>query len=486
MLLTIQATLSCHACGQEANPVNALVSSVECRKCGAQLPLPDEMWTAALEGTRYRAGSLADKARGHVLLQTHGCSFRFGYTRTEPSCPHCSVAWSSLPTDACPACHVAVSRRAAPVEVEGVDELIAEDRALVFGAVEAGLERVQCGSCGAPLELGEERRIECSACNVVTVVPDELWRRAKAPELAARWILSVDAEGASSPVESLGFDELAIGPEGVVYVVGSEYPIDQQITALAPDLSRRLWTHELEGHEPRPIPLPDGRVALITQFSKTVQVASAAGVETLFTVEGNDVIQDGVLHQGTLLLALGHHRILHRFDLQGQPLPVWPPVGFFRRMFGADGPLVPTMEPSARPRGTVTGRLGCTNEGSLLLSWGPKIVRYDPEGAITWELGDRGWAAVSSGLGGTRAGGAWFCVMVPREDDSLYQLIRIAPDGSAFEVVCEYSAIMAMAVGPDDSVLAVGVTHVDGVGGSFELIVLDASGTTLRTLPVNR
>lgn len=487
MQLTLQATLSCHACGHASNPVNGLVERVECRGCGAELSIHERVWAAALEGVRYRAASLAENARGHELLRSRGGQLRIGYARIASTCPHCSATWSSLPEDACDSCSLPISRRPAPVAVEGVRELLAEDRALVHGADAAGLDgRVQCGSCGSPLELGDERRVRCEACGVETVVPDEQWRRAKAPELAARWIVVLDAEGTAGPLDNLGIESMAVGPDGTVFIVGSEYPLDVLVTALDARLQRRLWTHELDEElAPHPVPLADGRVALVPEMGKRVTVADADGVQELLTLEGDDIV-DGTRLGQTLVLARGHFRQLHRYDPSGAEQPMWPPVGFFKRLFGADGPMQVTMDPPARPRATMTGRMGSSEDGALLLSWGPKLVRYDGEGQLEWQQGDGSWAAATAAPVATPDGAVWCSFMVAKGDETTTRLVRVPPGGGTPEQLLEYQLIGALAASPDGTVLAYCATHVEDVGTLFELLVLDSEGDTVRTLPVNR
>lgn len=496
MEIAVQATLSCHACGEEASPVNAVVPKVECVGCGAVLALPDAAWIAALDGLRHRAASLAETARAHETLRTPGGTFRVGFSRVPPACPHCEATWADLPEGACPACGLAVHRRAPPVEVEGIALLLAEDRALVLGAEAAGLAGpVSCGSCGAPLEVGGERRVRCGACEAQTVVPDEVWRRSNAPRLTARWVVVVEGEGSAHPLQAVHPERMAVGGDGTLFVVGKEYPV-AVITALSADLDRRLWTHELgsedfESADLTPVPLPDGRVALVPGGAigvggSRVLVADAAGVSVLFEVSGEEIM-DGALQGDTLVLARGHHRQLHRYDLAGQPLPLWPPVGFFKRLFGGgDGPAIPGGSPGPRPVGTMTGRLGGGADGSLLLTWGATVVAYDREGQIRWTRSEADWVTSLDAPSGASDGTAGFKYATRGPDNEFAddRVLLVSPDGSELRVVVERDAVPAFAVAPSGRVYVFGSDHVDGVGTSFELMVFDEEGNTVRTLPM--
>ena len=261
MFLSIQCTAACPACGHQTTPVNSASAQVECRRCGAALALPPDLWSTVINGVAQAGAELADNAGGSQVFASASATLRVAFQRRDPCCPHCGATWGSVPQMgpwACPNCSTAVQVRPCPYATAHAIALVAEDPGL-DGTEGVGLP---CRGCGFPLKL-DARRVVCDACQTSSVVPDGVYRRANAPDTAARWWLArADATAAHHPLERVTAHGLALGADGVLYITGSTSHLDFALLAFDPATRTLRWTLDLAELEVWPIvaPLGDGRV----------------------------------------------------------------------------------------------------------------------------------------------------------------------------------------------------------------------------------
>lgn len=474
MILTLQCTASCRACGHATTPINGALTETPCRKCGAVLNLPASLWAAALEGIAYAAGDLAEQASGHETFTAQGATLRVAFHRVQPQCPHCESSWPRVPAGeawACPHCQTAISLRADPFASGEAITLIAED--LGVESVEGVV--LHCRGCGSPLDPGSQRRTQCRACMSDNVVPDSIYRRLNAPDLAARWMVRLAQSEGPHPLMGVGAHHLALGGDGILYIVGTTSHLDFALLAFDPRARTLLWTVDLQACDiwPYPIPIGDGRVALVAELQSKVWFAHKGGLAPGF--DFGELILDATLHAGDLVLCVHPLRSLVRVGLDGSKRDMWPRVGFFARLFGGGGARVAGERPRSRPLAIWPGRLGVGHDGGLRMVWGSSVIRYLSDGELVWSK-PIPEALVSIQAPVAAQDGTTYAVVAVGQEAMRLRLIRISPDGSQVATILDADHIVGPACEPDGRVWVMAGNHEEGVGMHMSLQCYDASG----------
>lgn len=199
----------CDECGNDY-PVNGLVDSVRCTRCGDDQRAPAAFWRAYLGEDAQKARAPGVAAGGSVLGGRHGaCTLQLW--GVPPLCRKCYalIDWSSIveawdraaksgPTSIhCTSCGEAHRARVPPpwaVEVfPGVALLVGETATEARGSPggdEDGPRPVvfKCPSCMAALKIDGVRRIvHCTFCDSDVYLPDDLWLHFNPATKRGRW-----------------------------------------------------------------------------------------------------------------------------------------------------------------------------------------------------------------------------------------------------------------------------------------------------------
>lgn len=189
----------CSECGNDY-PVNGLVRSVRCTRCGSRQPLSNAFWR----------GSVLDDVRNALPPGEWGGGVALGGPTLEfwgiP--PMCRKCYTLIPEDSLTdAWHRSESGEIAAIECVACQEPhaarrppdwaveIFEKLTFVFGEVtgEGGVEAprpvvFKCPSCLAPLQIdGKKRVVRCRYCEADVYLPDDLWLHLHPASMRARW-----------------------------------------------------------------------------------------------------------------------------------------------------------------------------------------------------------------------------------------------------------------------------------------------------------
>ena len=479
MWVSLQATVQCAAC-QHSTAANAAVDTLHCDGCGAELTIHPQLWQSSLQSAIETGLELDANGVHEVQHQQGGSRLSLRIARVPPECPHCQgdISDTRPSTDLdCPHCAVPISVRSLP-DVQG--QLVGEDRALLAGQQreDSSPERVSCPSCGTSVLVdGSSRSPACSACDGQLVIPDEVWRRVHAPGSVAAWFLYTEHEPAETFQGYLYFMALTVGPNDVLYAQGTHND-GERIFAFDTKKRQLLWSKPWEdvGGQARVVLVGDTLWVHDDQRAQLLALDPTTGKKrSKIHVEGTHGIQtviDG--GDGTLLLTLYPETGLSRVSTTGEPRELWPPVGFFARLFGSNGYVhsAPVARPArlaqntaflvARPRGGAhlisTGdgvQLGTVSpDGSLLRSVSLPLVICDGRAAAAPD----GTVHI---LGGRSGASVWVRV----RDQQVDELLVAAHENASGGGPPILSGVLA--VGPDGDVwLADGgkLTRYDGDG----------------------
>jgi hypothetical protein len=463
MILTLQCTARCRACGHQTTPINGAVENTPCRRCGAQVTIPGSLWAAAFDGLVYASEELPENGAGHEEFAAGGNTLRVGFLRVPPACPHCSSELPPIPGPGqwfgCPFCGIEIPRRDAPFATDESITLIAEARDLTGneGAM------LRCRNCGAPLPTGTGRRTQCDSCQTESVVPDEIYRRLNAPDLAARWMVQLPEVTAPHPLAGVSANKMAVSFDNILYMTGSTPTLEQALLAFDPVNKKLLWAIDVGVIETCPIPIPVGpqQVALVGELESTVYFATPDGVRPGFRTEVQ--VQDATYHRGQLMMATFPMHELARYSLAGARSPAWGGRG------GGDSDSLIHHRPSA----IMGGLLGYGHDGDLRLIRGSYLARYDDRGNVLWsqQIADAvtGGSAPTASADGTTYAVVWL-------QNGSYRVVRYRPDGSFGGVVLEADHITAIAAQANGCLWLMAGNHEDGVGTPFTIQCLDPNG----------
>jgi LSD1 subclass zinc finger protein len=192
--IAIRLRVDCKLCG-DGIAVNQFVHSAKCARCSGGRSLK---WKSLLHDVVARIDTVAmgthDRAGGPAFAWQHA-----DFWKRPAGCPSCKrvvVREEVEPALAggvlvC-ACGTATKIRRPPKDLAELYPRIVA----IYGEVErvwraaseaaSDASVVPCRSCGAPLALGSERRVECSFCQAENVLGDALWSRLRPAAHAPR------------------------------------------------------------------------------------------------------------------------------------------------------------------------------------------------------------------------------------------------------------------------------------------------------------
>lgn len=467
MWVEVQATIRCRACG-EASAVNGAVEALSCLSCGAALAISGELWPNALRDVWETASSLGANATTKREFEAASGKLTIALRATEAQCPHCEASLRE-PSTSCPSCHRGIAVRA----LAGFS-VVAEDPGGHAGATVP--QTIHCAGCGAALVAsGTSRTIACEHCSQENVVPDPVWRRIHAPQAVARWYLHREGALASQRVkvelhQGLVVDgaRLYLGGKLDHVAIWSLIALDRRTGALA-------WSVDLERHGLQMIKLAlwGDQVFAIGVPTGGVQVFEASSGRPLRRFDAPMMAQIAPDPDGSVLV-YDPTKPLKRLGPDGKEVPVWPPVGFLKGMFGGGGPK------------TLSGEIAIGHDGDLRVAWAGHVDRRDRSGKVRWSVTvpnvNTAHGAPAAASDGTTwavfrtAGGTMTVDQVQASMESMLAgtanlsvLVRISADGQDVRVVRQ-SGMMEftdLAVAPDGEVWVAAegtVFHLDARG----------------------
>jgi hypothetical protein len=195
----------CDECGNDY-PVNGMVESVRCTRCGDDQRAPRAFWSAYLAEEVARAREPGAVAGGNVLAGGHGACTRQLWG-IPPLCRKCAtlLEWSAVleawnraasgasTTVACQGCGELHRARLPPPLAAGVFPgiglLLAETATVAAAGAEPAKPVVfKCPSCMASLQIDGVRRIvRCTFCESDVYLPDDLWLHFNPATRRGRW-----------------------------------------------------------------------------------------------------------------------------------------------------------------------------------------------------------------------------------------------------------------------------------------------------------
>ena len=366
--VAIEASLPCGSCDATV-ALNAAVTRVRCERCGRIARVPRDVWTLVL-GEASEAATCSSPHADHTADVETRLGIVHLVLRREYA--RCAVCEARLDTGAgnltCPECGEAVSRRAPPVKVAGVEALLGEDAVQLAEAKSPHVVResvsLNCPQCGGGVEAdGSERVVPCRFCENRVVLSDAVWHRLH-PGAAVRPWYAVCAAPATEArrVAFTLVNHACTGPDGTVYCVGErtyetadEEHEDLAVWAMGPRAelrwARRLCepgSQEASGYEAGGVfRLPDGRVGVWARGEPAARLFDGESGRTMGTLGGQEP-EDARSHHLDFsgfdgatpmkdggLVALFFGRVL-RYDADGNGCTTWPPrsglFGFFSRL----------------------------------------------------------------------------------------------------------------------------------------------------------
>lgn len=471
MWVGIQGSVQCTACGT-GTAANAAVRSTVCDGCGATLELLPEFWRSVLSSAAERGRQLDRNATLPMVMQQAGTEIRLRVSRAPARCMHCAGTWPDVEPGqdhTCPECHADIGVRAPPGAPANPRWLVGEDRALLAGerATTAEPESLACPNCAAPvLADGAARKLACQACDCEVIVPDEMWRRVHQPHAVATWYLWVDGAETAGLHGDIHFGSgLTVGPAGRVYALGS-YEGEDVLLAVDTEPPGLAWTAGRPTlGDPTVLGLVGDELWWADLQSPTIRRLDTATGETLgsVTVAGTSGIQAVVDQEdGTVLVHCYPDNRLERISVEGEPRKLWPPSGFFGKLFGWDRGGMAYGGPVARPATVTLGRVGRVHGGGLVLHTrhlGSKIGVLGPDGSLRRTVEVPGLDLVESapqaGPGGV--------VVVCGHDGEGGRLTAIHPDGQEVDILA--STLEAMMDRGTDAIHPIGAMSAVGPDG---------------------
>ncbi len=388
--ISIKAGFTCPDCDSYV-PMNAYVERLRCAACGTDHYLTVDHWKTVLDDAIKEVPHL-EEGVGSSSTVFGNLNYRIEYGRLKP---RYRGSKDEIPIESIqdisgdgyltnPQSGEKTFIRKPPDlyndEFFGIVALIGEEASLIPDRGEGSevqLESssdpiaLQCPNCGGSLLVDGDTRTEtCRFCDSEVHLPDGLWKILHPVRKALRWFLLVDYSAMPFSWESEVYGGVAAGDDGVCLVVYNDYGDMPIISCLRKDRTQ-LWMRDdlkLEcrsgGTVPGPmidykgnvlimhenemdlysISLSDGSVTnVIKGIMGNADIEDdSADLFTMNDIDGITCIPDGsILQLKSRNGYRGYYREFVRFDLMGNPLPLWKPdkkvkakkPGFLARLF---------------------------------------------------------------------------------------------------------------------------------------------------------
>lgn len=373
--IAIEAYAACPKCGARI-ALNALVPTLPCIRCGAELALTDEDWFSILEDAVDEAPNMKEGEGRESSVISTACSYQITYGRQAPR-----YSGSKQKVDMKAASLAAekgflegserISVRTAPEKLterfKGITLIVGEDPDLLPGPA-GGTEELRfplsespqafsCPQCGGSLTLdGRSRSAHCGHCGTDSFIPDPLWMKLHPSSMTRRWYLWFKEPRGASTWKGPLYDIVVNGE--CIYIStephGSEVPA---IVCLGRDHIPR-WKRDgltdlkavtTEGNM-RLALAPEGRLLAWCRDRHTLHVFSRADGSDLDRLGGTkgrapaggrkfsmkithtmDVDTDGTImalqSRGKQDVDDNYYRELVRYTKDGEEIPFWPQQG---------------------------------------------------------------------------------------------------------------------------------------------------------------
>lgn len=544
--ISIEAGMTCPSC-EKFIPLNALVSTFRCAACGDVHPMDTDAWKSLLEDALEEAPLFAEsEGRSSTIFGTYNWKITYGrltprYDGTREDIPH-GDALAGLPSGRVlhPGTGASTSVRAVPDFcadfLTGVVAIIGEEPSLLPGESGASDQMIpalgmpeaagvsgpvafQCPGCGASLIVDESvRKATCSYCGIEAAMPDDLWQRLHPAKKTMRWFLLFDP--ISRP---FAWEDQVLGAsadrDGDLFLAVENPQGDMPLVArLRPDWTP-VWVRSDLESAPRcdadgpgimtgptgDLLLPAGNGRDLITLSRDDGSLLAAGTDAAavdppggFTLHGCRSM--AILPDGSMFLLVDRPaddgsedcREFLRFDPEGIPLPLWPPVatgdkprqtGFLariRKFFSSEGSRSssPLMLEGIESRPTRTRETDLQvfsgSDGTLFLFSDLWLAAFNPEGTLRYRRQLTGGSLV-----GRPAALKDGRVLVLGEDEECrIRVMELSADGASFAPLplpggdadsLEDAEILVPAHG--------GRLYILGSNGFRKLLQMDGAGT---------
>jgi hypothetical protein len=526
--ICVKAGFTCPDC-EGFIPLNAFVERISCPSCGSEHDLTVGSWKTVLDDAISEAPH-AEEGEGSSSTVFGDYNYRIEYGRLQPrfSGTKDSISVEEIMGNLDngflphPETGEETALRRTPAafskEFPGIVALIGEDSSLIPGkgkgsevAVENSSSPValQCPHCGGSLVVSGDRRNEtCSFCDTEVHLPDDLWKMLHPARKAVRWYLLVDY--GSMPF-SWADDLLgcAAADDGALFLVVENDYGDKPIIACVRADRTTLWMRDdlsircsPDGETPGPSIDFRGNVLVAHENEMDLLSVSLKDGSITGTITGT-VREAGVDHEGyesfcmkdvrgmtalpdgSIILLLpaederAYYTEFHRFDLNGNSLPLWSPQeewkneekkpGFLARLFGRFSGTSPISEvPYFDSIGDRPCRLKDSSidlasgpDGTLYMLEGERLAAFDGEGTMKYSVE----LPCNSVWGRPVADSDGAAFVLTESEDDRYQVHKVSPLGE----VSLYAASVhdGGRVENSDAILLTsdGWVHVLGYGG---------------------
>lgn len=525
--VSIKVGVTCPDC-ESTIPLNALIPSIQCSSCGRLLELSIDVWRTVLDDAIKEAPHTEE---GMGSSATIFSNYKYSMVRGR-HCPRYSGTkeeieendiFAGLSTGYVkhPMTGERTSVRKVPDiysgELRGVVALVGEDFSLIPGDEEgASVEPVvssepvafACPKCGGNLLVNGENRMEsCEYCETRVYLPDDLWRILHPVKTKRTWFLLCDFGKVPFTWESEIYGAVNAGGSRICAVVRNDYGDLPIITLLNSDRTSKWSRSDIQlncasdNHSFVFTSIPDGNLLAMHVNARDLFVLSSEDGSLVRCIKGQNAAFTMKNCRGITCMPNGEIILLQnsressnfqnnllRFDLEGNPLSLWPEEkekkiagflrGFFSRM-AAGSPIFRAKyikDLKDRPDKVMDSEvvLATGPDGSLYMVRNSCLAAFDQMGFKRFII-EIPCCRIYGKPAANRFGEVFLLV---ESDEGSMQVLKISADGQTAEVHAEgkednglWESLNTLVMKPD------GVIHLFGYGGRWITLTESGSGT---------